>query len=309
MRKIIIFSAVLLALTGLCRCTGSSDDNSVQTETDADITGIVSEEDVQSANTGKDAGLLVLESNIFTSEPDSDSEFGYELYDDLDGDGENELLAVYGDSESHGSLWYSDSDSAVKLYGTQNWDNLRTLNADGDILFLAERVKSDTGSVSYCYRADDGVPVLLKTSNVGNLTQTDGDNFVGNVTAVDGCTDGTGETSKPYWFCYKDGIFGEYFGSLHTYDAEEIGSDTDFLLPYFDEISKSGGEVQSYIIRPNGIVNINYNVKAEDSEFLAYRYFRTLYVDGKNVTDITPESNSGQYTSSASGNLTDAILY
>lgn len=266
----------------------------------------------------KSAEQLALEEKILEA-AGLDAELIYPSFiGDFDGDGSDELFAVCRTDDTFGdifgSLWYASSDTAMQIYPAyEEWGGFRTAEVGGDTLILVER-RFGTGSVTYCYRIENGSPVGLDTFNVCSLTQTDGADFIGLKQTYDFCTDGTGSTLKPYWFYYRDGSFHEY--SAHSIAYENFidgfnGSFAQFayLQPYFDEIKAESGVITDIIVRDNGIVNINYKIIEDGEEFLAYRYFRTLSVKDGEVTDITPEINEGKYEVCIEGNLLDLVMY
>lgn len=300
----------------------TTDETSVLAET-ASETDISAEAPETAAETTsetepKSAEQLALEEKILEA-AGLDAELIYPSFiDDFDGDGSDELFAVCRTDDTFGdifgSLWYASSDTAMQIYPAyEEWGGFRTAEVGGDTLILVER-RFGTGSVTYCYRIENGSPVGLDTFNVCSLTQTDGADFIGLKQTYDFCTDGTGSTLKPYWFYYRDGSFHEY--SAHSIAYENFidgfnGSFAQFayLQPYFDEIKAESGVITDIIVRDNGIVNINYKIIEDGEEFLAYRYFRTLSVKDGEVTDITPEINEGKYEVCIEGNLLDLVMY
>ena len=297
-------------------------ETSVWTETalQTDISAKISETTAETTpeTEPKSAEQLALEEKILEA-AGLDAELIYPSFiGDFDGDGSDELFAVCRTDDTFGdifgSLWYASSDKAMQIYPAyEEWGGFRTAEVGGDALILVER-RFGTGSVTYCYRIESGSPVELDTFNVCSLTQTDGADFIGLKRTYDFCTDGTGSTLKPYWFCYRDGSFHEYSAHSIAYENFSDGfvgvfEQYAYLQPYFDEIIAENGVITDIIVRDNGIVNINYKIVEDGEEFLAYRYFRTLSVKDGEVTDITPEINEGNYEVSVEGNLLDLIMY
>lgn len=266
----------------------------------------------------KSAEQLALEEKILEA-AGLDAELIYPSFiGDFDGDGSDELFAVCRTDDTFGdifgSLWYASADKAMQIYpANEEWGGFRTAEVGGDTLILVER-RFATGSVTYCYRIENGSPVGLDTFNVCSLTQTDGADLIGLKHTYDFCADGTGSTLKPYWFYYRDGGFHEYSARSIAYENFIDGFNGSFaqyayLQPYFDEIKAESGVITDIIVRDNGIVNINYKIIEDGEEFLAYRYFRTLSVKDGEVTDITPEINEGNYMVSVTGNMLDLVMY
>lgn len=302
------------------------DETSIGTEvtTETDISAEISETTAEtvvettSETEPKSAEQLALEEKILEA-AGLDAELIYPSFiGDFDGDGSDELFAVCRTddtfSDIFGSLWYASSDTAMQIYPAyEEWGGFRTADVGGDTLILVER-RFGTGSVTYCYRIENGSPVGLDTFNVCSLTQTDGADLIGLKRTYDFCTDGTGSTLKPYWFYYRDGSFHEYSARSIAYENFIDGFNGSFaqyayLQPYFDEIEAENGVITNIIVRDNGIININYKIVEDGKEFLAYRYFRTLLVKDDEATDVTPEINEGNYEVSVMGNLIDCILY
>ena len=297
-------------------------ETSVWTETalQTDISAKISETTAETTpeTEPKSAEQLALEEKILEA-AGLDAELIYPSFiGDFDGDGSDELFAVCRTDDTFGdifgSLWYASSDKAMQIYPAyEEWGGFRTADVGGDTLILVER-RFGTGSVTYCYRIENGSPVVLDTFNVCSLTQTDGADLIGLKRTYDFCTDGTGSTLKPYWFYYRDGGFHEYSAHSIAYENFSDGFDGNFaqfayLQLYFDEIKAESGVITDIIVRDNGIVNINYKIIEDGEEFLAYRYFRTLSVKDGEVTDITPEINEGNYAVSVTGNLLDLVMY
>lgn len=291
-------------------------DTASQTDISAKISETAAE--TTSETEPRSAEQLALEEKILKA-AGLDAELIYPSFiGDFDGDGADELFAVCRTDDTFGdifgSLWYASSDTAMQIYPAhEEWDGFRTADVGGDTLILVER-RFGTGSVTYCYRIENGSPVGLDTFNVCSLTQTDGADLIGLKRTYDFCTDGTGSTLKPYWFYYHDGGFHEYSAHSIAYENFSDGfvgvfEQYAYLQPYFDEIIAENGVITDIIVRDNGIVNINYKIIGDGKEFLAYRYFRTLSVKDGEVTDITPEINEGNYAVSVTGNLLDLVMY
>lgn len=241
------------------------------------------------------------------------AEICFSIFDDFDGDGTDELFAVYG-KDRFGTLWYANANEAWNIYpANEEWGEFRTAEVGGDTLILTERLYA-TGNVTYCFRVENGSPIGIDTFNAGSLTQTNGAEFTGIKSTYDFCTDGTGHTWKPYWFYYENGEFREHLGNSILYENFKdnfggVSEEFAYLQPYFDEIEAENGVITNVIVRDNGIVNINYKIIEDGEEFLAYRYFRTLSVKDGEVTDITPEINEGNYEVSVTGNMLDYVIY
>lgn len=293
-------------------------ETSVWTET-ASQTDISAENSETAAETTsetepKSAEQLALEALIDERAGGKEAaEICFSIFDDFDGDGTDELFAVYG-KDRFGTLWYANANEAWNIYpANEEWGEFRTAEVGGDTLILTERLYA-TGNVTYCFRVENGSPIGIDTFNAGSLTQTNGAEFTGIKSTYDFCTDGTGHTWKPYWFYYENGEFREHLGHSILYENFKdnfggVSEEFAYLQPYFDEIKAESGVITDIIVRDNGIVNINYKIIEDGEEFLAYRYFRTLSVKDGEVTDITPEINEGNYEVSVTGNMLDYVIY
>ena len=145
------------------------------------------------------------------------AEICFSIFDDFDGDGTDELFAVYG-KDRFGTLWYANANEAWNIYpANEEWGEFRTAEVGGDTLILTERLYA-TGNVTYCFRVENGSPIGIDTFNAGSLTQTNGAEFTGIKSTYDFCTDGTGHTWKPYWFYYENGEFREHLGHSILYE-------------------------------------------------------------------------------------------
>ncbi len=297
-------------------------ETSVWTETalQTDISAKISETaaETTSETEPKSTEQLALEEKILEA-AGLDAELIYPSFiGDFDGDGSDELFAVCRTddtfSDIFGSLWYASADKAMQIYpANEEWGEFRTAEVGGDTLILTERLYA-TGNVTYCFRVDNGSPIGIDTFNAGSLTQTNGAEFTGIKSTYDFCTDGTGHTWKPYWFYYENGEFREHLGHSILYENFKdnfggVSEEFAYLQPYFDEIEAENGVITNVIVRDNGIININYKIVEDGTDFLAYRYFRTLSVKDGEVTDITPEINEGNYAVSVTGNMLDFVIY
>ena len=338
------FIAVLLLLALLCGCSAenswqnvsetsaltentslqtaisdeTTDETSARTETasETDISAEAPETEAEttSETEPKSAEQLALEALIDERAGGKEAaEICFSIFDDFDGDGTDELFAVYG-KDGFGTLWYANTNGAWDIYPAQTeWGEFRTAEVSGDTLILTERLYA-TGNVTYCFRVENGSPIGIDTFNAGSLTQTNGAEFTGIKSTYDFCTDGTGHTWKPYWFYYENGEFREHLGHSILYENFKdnfggVSEEFAYLQPYFDEIEAENGVITNVIVRDNGIININYKIVEDGEEFLAYRYFRTLSVKDGEVTDITPEINEGNYEVSVTGNMLDLVMY
>ncbi|MBQ8826681.1 MAG: hypothetical protein IJ007_06275 [Oscillospiraceae bacterium] len=221
------------------------------------------------------------------------------LCGDFDGDGKDELFAVYGKGGSVGRLYFVDENGAFMLGDEAEWSVPEIISVHGINLIHIERLNV-SDSVSYYYQIIDGKPVRIDTYGLMELkpVSENGSEFTAFHTTYDVYTDGTGRSWKPYYFeaINNDGriSFREYYAWQSPAEEisgyiETIHTDTGYdLKPYIEKLSREG-EITDLINRFDiGIVHINYMLGDE------LRYC-TLSLDNGTVTDITPENNKGHY--------------
>lgn len=235
------------------------------------------------------------------------------LCGDFDGDGKNELFAVYGKGGSVGRLYFVNENGAFMLCDEAEWSVPEIVTVDGVNLVYIERLAA-SDSVSYYYQIIDGKPIRIDTYGLMELKPIEegGTDFTACHSTYDIYTDGTGRSWKPYWFSAvnNDGkiSFREYYAwqshAEEIYDyIETIKSEQGYdLKPYLDKISEKG-EITDLINRMElGIIHINYMVGDE-------RRFQTLKLDGGVINDITHENNKGHYVRQVTAQYTlDCIL-
>ena len=236
------------------------------------------------------------------------------LCGDFDGDGKNELFAVYGKGGSVGRLYFVNENGAFMLGNEAEWTDPKIVTVDGTDLVYAEMLAA-SDSVSYYWQVIDGKPYRIDSYGLMELTQNaDNDSeFTAFHTTYDVYTDGTGRSWKPYYFytVNNDGkiSFREYYAierpSEEIPDYIELIKDEQGydLKPYLDEISEKG-EITSLINRTElGIIHINYMVGNE-------RRYCTLKLKDGTINDVTPENNKGHYIRQVTSKyLLDVIIY
>lgn len=216
-----------------------------------------------------------------TAEGDESSVLLERFFGDASDDGKNELYAYYGTEDSY-ELWYADEKGAEKCE-----KGYELLTLDGDILLKKPRSQQKPDTIDY-YIMRDGKPVRLNAFNAKNMMQISGNDFSGYITAADAFSDKSEETSKEYWFYYRNGDFNEYGARSIT---EEEFAEYKGARAFLDEISSMGGDVTGIILRDNGIININYDAHMQEN---TQHYYLTLRIDDKDRTeDITPRNEDG----------------
>ena len=168
------------------------------------------------------------------------------IYEDLDSDGKNELIAVYGrtyelsDEKNHtsGDLWFANEKKAVKLNYKTLYDifldeaenNINDFieikNIDGhSIAFVKEKSVGYAGDdyhYTYLYDISGGsIKELDISGKFGRFTDLGKKAGLENFSAIKFDRDITqfytgGTTWKNYWFYFENGEFKEYTGEKIT---------------------------------------------------------------------------------------------
>ncbi|MCI7768589.1 MAG: hypothetical protein MSJ26_11505 [Oscillospiraceae bacterium] len=233
------------------------------------------------------------------------------IFGDFDGDGINELVAVYGDQNEAlfedkcgGEVWFASGEKAEVLrhglYNMPTWSAPEIITSDGHV-FLKNEMVFATDSVSMYHEIINSRPVRCEID--GYATQgLRPDRESGDFTAVhstyDISSDGMGHTWKKYWYYYspESKNFCPYIGTPISEDE---------LLKYegaadlLEKARSEGKSIAKLYRRDNGIININLTYPLNETDMNgdpAYlNSFYTLKAEGGAVTDITPEYNDGYY--------------
>lgn len=310
--------AVLTVLMLLCGCEKGAD--TFQGENFPDESSYAGSEVNESSAAGETSSdqkaadnRVVLEALIMEA---SDKPDNYavrnSMYGDLDNDGKDELLAVYGSDESnianitqstfisYGELWFADDDGAVLLYSEDSWSVAKNIIDLGDIIILqADRYPDQ---LSFWFRIEEGRPVRMETFQLRNITHIGDRDFTGCAIAYDLGNDGV--SLKPYWFNIPEGSNRLWEYRCYEITLEEF-SEYEGSQNVLDLISlEYGSEIRNILYRENGIINVNYKAEALGSQFKTLRVLE----DGP-LEDITPSNSKGWYIQYASGNflLSDII--
>lgn len=305
---IILLSAALI----LCGC--AKENMPADTETSSAVTETTSEnttvpvletasaeitEITETINTNDDKDSLqefILEAAKYENKDDLQSYTVVPLmYDDLDGDGKNELIAVFGreytDSDNKkrvsGELWFASENTAAKFASVKYFygidiENLSDIfeikNIDGHSVIFIKKV-SDYREYyySYLYEIRGGnIRELDMSGKFGEITDLGGGNFSAVKYDRDRTSDNSDTylTQKNYWFYFENGEFKEYIGEKIT-KADLMKYNGGKAIS--DKISEDGGEITNIIYRKNNIININYTV-IDDG--ILYNKFCTVDVSG-----------------------------
>ncbi|MBD5140973.1 MAG: hypothetical protein HDT25_06125 [Ruminococcus sp.] len=241
------------------------------------------------------SALMRLVQNAASEGEDRTFDIFNNLFRDFDGDGRYELIAECG-----GYYWYTDGEKTETLMDSLFFDmKLGLMLADGQNIIT---LSTSDNQYTYLYTVKNGELTELEASGkFGSITGSGkGD---GVFTAVshdyDNCINENREhTWKPYWLYFEDGEFKEYVG-------KKI-SKADFMKytggnAALDQIEADGGTVTDILYRENDIVNINYTVTRNDTE---YNKFYIYDVSGGNCKEVKAlfenrENDYGVYLPSA----------
>lgn len=233
------------------------------------------------------------------------------IFGDFDGDGINELVAVYGDQSEAlfedlrgGDVWFASGEKAEVLrhglYNMSTWSAPEIIISDSHV-FLKNEMIFATDSVSMYHEIINSRPVRCEID--GYATQgLRPDSESGDFTAVhstyDITSDGMGHTWKNYWYYYspESKTFSPYIG---TPISEDELLKYDGAAEILEKARSEGKSIAEIYRRDNGIININLTYSLNETDMNgdpAYlNSFYTLKAEGGAVTDITPENNDGYY--------------
>ncbi|MCH5193632.1 MAG: hypothetical protein J1F11_06700 [Oscillospiraceae bacterium] len=255
-------------------------------------------------------------------ENSAEGEDGYEIlnpiFGDLDGDGKNEVIAVYGERIENslvsggagGELWFASGNIAYRLEPSFSWLSPRKIVSAGQTLVSIDYVyNGGTGGVGSA-----GVSFLIKSSTAdaiegphpsglapdgryGDLTGYVISKDYGYEEAFDGQQNWFGRTWKPYWFYFLDDKISGYYGKeITTEDFLKYDGAENILK----SITDKDMEVRSILKRGNGIININYSAKkeliGEEGYGESFDNITVRYRNGRVYTMILGGGQGGIYT-------------
>lgn len=273
-----IFGVILsLALLGGCKeempSLGTASATSESAETPAEATTAVPAKNVTETSAASEksenfklAEKTVLENHI--KQAAGEEELKDPVFDDLDGDGSLELIALCGYN-----WWYTNGKKTSKLVDCWGDYTISIIDAG------QQKIAALTVSRSRLYIFKDGeVSELDISRRFGSIEKT-GDNIFEVIAyAYDESFGYTDRTEKIYWLYFEDGQFKEYVGEKIT--------KADFIN-YGGKSALDGieGEVTDILRRENGVVNVNYT---EDKDGVTYNKYKTY-----DVTDGCKEIAAG----------------
>ena len=194
---------------------------------------------------------------------------------DLDGNGTEELLAVYGEADIEygnaygGELWYACGDNVQRLIwpmGQLPVGNFRKVRSGGDTLIGWEMLAvTDSASEYYVIEGDHLTNVMIDGFARMALIQNAQGEFRARHSTYDFTDEGMGHTWKVYWYYYdaERNTFVQYDG--HEITTDEFFSYDGAQLAY-DELfaENSRHELKNILLYDNGIICVNYYEKSEN---------------------------------------------
>ena len=218
---------------------------------------------------------------------------------DFDNDKTFEAFAIVGSKDETiqdtytGELWFVSDKAGSKIGEASSYSYLERISIGNGYLMTVDK---NYGGLSYShlYGVKDGQPYEDDISGrlIGLKQEANG-----TITAVqdtyDACTDGTGHTWKPYWFCWEDGL--REYGALEITEQEFLKYDgSEAALKRIDD---QKGQLVSILRRENGIININYQTpwtRDGVDDYINNMYLNLMEKDGA-LTILETDDNRGVY--------------
>lgn len=220
------------------------------------------------------------------------------LFGDFDGNGKEELFAVYGCESGYadavaGEVWFACGENAKRLSNEEMplWDIGAFRVVDEESALVAYSYIAATYRTDRIWRVSGGdvqkteiegfARMDFKPSEYGGFSAAHS-----TYDAVYGCG---GHTWKEYWFHYD-----AENNTMQRYDAHEITAEQfreyrGGAEAIDDILSDELCEIQNILLFDNGIICVNLTRDTYQN------LFRRYSTDGGILTDITPEENYGQY--------------
>lgn len=313
-----IFGVLLsLAVLGGCReempSLGTAAPTSESTETSAETTTAVTASEKTETETSaqteisKEDEILdeqaVLEKLIADTAENTE---GYTvqspLFGDFDGDGVNELIAIYGNKDYavseeffSGGIWFASNNKAKKIFDSDcDWLAPQIVKSCGDTFIKLEK-HYVTGLVSEYLLIKNSTAKIMTVPPFAMDLRPDGEygDFSASYNADAEYTHSETEVRfEPYWFYYLNGSFGEYAGREIT---EKEFLEYDGAQSVIDEMSQKEFKLKNILKRSNGIINVNG--VTEDNWYC----YRTLKYRGGKVT-CSDVYNDGFYVEAVEDN-------
>lgn len=223
------------------------------------------------------------------------------FYDDFDKNGSYEMFAITGNKNYDntmnativsGSIWYVNelfsqlnftNDLSNKTESNFILDSAKIIDLGSEKHFYIDEFYT-TGNNTLVYKAHIGTPQL----HCGKINYINNDNIIITHSTLDVSSDGTGRSTKDYWFKWSDTnrCYEEYGGIPITRQQ--------FLM--FDGANEILANINAdnitYLYRGNGIININTSNYDATSTVYTYNYY-TLKYEGNKVSLY--EQDGGYY--------------
>lgn len=220
------------------------------------------------------------------------------LFGDFDGNGKEELFAVYGCESGYadavaGEVWFACGENVKRLDN----EEMPLWNIGGFRVLDEENALVAYSYIAATYRTDR---IWRVSGNDVQKTEIEGfarmdfkpceyGGFSAENSTFDAIYGGGGRTWKEYWFHYdaENNTMLQY--DAHEITAEQLREYSGGAEALDDILSDELCAVQNILLFDNGIICVNFT---RDS---SQNLFRRYSADGGILTDITPEENYGQY--------------
>lgn len=206
------------------------------------------------------------------------------LFGDFDGDGKNELIAIYGNKEYatsedyfFGKIWFASGNKAESIWDGDGWDWItpEIVISCGDTFVKFERLYITGLNSVYCLIKDSTAEIAaIPFYAMGFYPDGEYGDFRASYNPDEEYQRSEEIVAyERYWFYYLNGEFSEYGGRGIT---EKEFLEYDGAQAVLDEIAESGFDVKNILKRSNGIINVN-GVAADET----YCYRTLKYRNGK----------------------------
>lgn len=286
----------------------TSEENVSETETATDTETVTETVTAERKISDEQAALEKLIAN--TSGAREEYTVHGSIFGDFDGDGRNELVALYGKlADSEGcfpqapvnELWFASGDKAALLGEAGDWIIPEIVTSCGKALIRAEARES------HYFLIKDSAAEKYTAVPSGNWVRPDGE--YGDFTAyhhtddwqLEYPSDGGegvwfGSVNRRYWYYSVNGECREYSGREIAEDELLKYRNAEYFLdPLF---ASNGYEVENIIKRGNGVININFvkTFEFDDRRVTDHRNLTALYRNGELFDTAEPSDGGGNYS-------------
>lgn len=241
-----------------------------------------------------------------------------QIFGDFDGDGTEELAAVYGnrseallDDLCHGTVWYASGDKAESFFSEWDWLAPTLVTSQGKTFIKMEQC-AVSDSCSHYLIINNSTAEVFPTPIVQGL-YPDGEygDFTGLHSTYDASIDifpdekplGTGHTYKPYWFYLENGQLEEYFGEEITSEEFLSYNGAENVLKKAEE---NGGADITILKRGNGTITVSYRIYGESGT--SYRN-RNIVLKYRGAEVFEETEDEGAYLPNAFSDKTKMTAY